>query len=347
MNDRIRYALWNALSDIADEVDIRPPRGETDVYEARIRVGGLVHVTNIVWAAEGWPEDVSRVLEGYDRHNGAEPLVVVARSLSPGSLERIARQGLGWVDEAGAARVVLPSGLAVYRERSMDTMQAPASFTWTPAATAVGEALLTTADASVRSLHGITGVSLGRISRILQAFDAEGFTRKGLVEEQIQIKRTLEDREGLLRAWAPAAGNQQRHRWTLTRPERDPLRFFTEEIAPLLGPQGTWALTGPAAAQLEAPFLTTLPTVHVYVDSGFPDRLRLLQRSAGLVPVEQGARFDFWSATTTTLRLSRPAISQPELPIADLPRVYADLLALGGRYEEAAGHLREVTRLGW
>lgn len=347
MNDRIQCALWNVLSDIADEVDVRPLRGEAHAYQARIRVGRLVHATNIVWAAEGWPEDVSHVLEGRGRHNGAESLVVVARSLSPGSLERIARHGLGWVDEAGAARIVLPSGLAVYRERSTDTVPTQAAFTWTPAAIAVGEALLTSADAGVRSLHGVTGVSLGRISRILQAFDREGFTRKGPVEEQIQTRRTLEDREGLLRAWVPAAGSQPRQRWTLTRAERDPLKFFAEEISPLLGPEGTWALTGPAAAQLEAPFLTTLPTVHVYVDSGFPNRLRALQRAVGLVPVEQGARFEFWSATTTTLRLSRPAIAQRELPIADLPRVYADLLALGGRYEEAGGHLREVTRLGW
>jgi hypothetical protein len=131
--------------------------------------------------------------------------------------------------------------------------------------------------------------------------------------------------------------------------EREPLKFFTEEIAPLLGPPTAWALTGPAAAQFEAPYLTVVSAVHTYIDSGFPERLQRLQRTAGLVSVDQGARFEFWSASPTTFRLARPAKSQPEsgIMIADLPRVYADLLALGDRYEEAAGHLREVTHLGW
>lgn len=349
VNARVRNALWNVLSEIADQIDVQPPRDKAGTYKARIRVGRSVHIANVAWAAEGWPEDISRVLEHHDSHHEPELLVIAARSLSPGSLERIARRGMGWVDETGAARIVLPSGLAVYRERSRRAPQPPAAFTWTPAAIAVGEALLTLQDASVRSLHAATDVSLGRISSILQAFDTEGFTRKEPAEDQIHLSRALADREGLLRSWVPAAGKQRRSQWMLTRAERDPLKYFTEELVPLLGPHGTWALTGPAAAQLEAPYLTTVGTVHVYVDSGFPERLQSLQRTAGLMPVDQGARFEFWLATSTTLRLSRPTRDQPGsgIMIADLPRVYADLLALGGRYEEAGGHLREVTNLGW
>lgn len=349
VNDRIRNALWSVLSEVADEVDVEPASGRDGVYTVRIRVGRSMHLANVLWAAEGWPEDVNRGIER--RVDDPEPasLLVAARSLSPGSLECIARRGMGWVDETGAARIVLPSGLAVYRERSHAILPPPAAFAWTPAAIAVGEALLTTQDANIRALQAATGVSAGRISRILQAFDSGGFTRKARARGRTEINRTLVEREGLLRLWAPAAGRQRRSQWLLTRSVRDPLKVLTEELAPLLGPQGTWALTGPAAAQLEAPYLTMVPTVHVYVDSRFPERLQTLQRTAGLVPVNEGARFEFWSAHPTTLRLSRPATVRHEddAMIADLPRVYADLLALGGRNEEAGGHLREVTNLGW
>lgn len=135
----------------------------------------------------------------------------------------------------------------------------------------------------------------------------------------------------------------------LTSATRDPLGLFRVKLVPILGPPGTWALTGPAAAQVEAPYLNMVPIVHVYVDSNFPDRLQGLKRIGGLLPVDQGGRFEFWSGTPTTLRLSQPATIEAEsaIMIADLPRVYADLLALGGRYEEAGGHLREVTNLGW
>lgn len=349
VNNRIRNALWSVLSEIADEVDVQSPRDRTGTFRARIRVGHAVHVATILWAAEGWPEDVSRVLAGHATQDTPQPLVIAARRLSPGSLDRIARQGMGWVDEMGAARIVLRSGLAVYADHRHRVTQPPPAFTWTPAAIAVGEALLTVPDANVRSLNETTGVSLGRISRILQAFDSEGFTHKKSAEGRIHIARTLADRESLLRSWVPAAGKQKGTRWMLTRAGQDPLEFFGKELAPLLGPPGTWALTGPAAAQLEAPYLTTVPIVHVYVDSTFPERLQRIQRTGGLVPVDQGGRFEFWPATPTTLRLSHPTSADPdsEIQIADLPRVYADLLALGGRYEEAGGHLREVTNLGW
>lgn len=349
VNNRIRNALWSVLSEIADEVDVQSSRNRTGNFRVRIRVGRAVHVANILWAAEGWPEDVSRVLAGQAAQDKPQSLVIAARRLSPGSLDRIARRGMGWVDEMGAARIVLSSGLAVYADQRSRVSQPPPAFAWTPAAIAVGEALLTLPDTNVRSLSATTGASLGRISRILQAFDSEGFTHKHQAEGQMHSIRTLADRESLLRSWVPAAGKQRRTQWMLTRAGQDPLEFFGKELAPLLGPPGTWALTGPAAAQLEAPYLTTVPTVHVYVDSGFPERLQRFQRTGGLIPVDQGGRFEFWLATPTTLRLSRStkADSDSGIRIADLPRVYADLLALGGRYEEAGGHLREVTNLGW
>jgi hypothetical protein len=349
VNSRIRNALWSVLSDVADEVDVLPAARQSGIFKARIRVGRATHVANVLWAAEGWPEDVARALERHATFQKPQSLVVAARRLSPGSLERIARMGVGWVDEAGAARIVLNSGLAVATAARSDTGQSPPAFAWTPAAIAVGEALLTFPDVSVRALHATTGVSMGRISTILQSFDTEGFTRKQSPEGRLQVERILVDREALLRSWVPAAGYQRRARWILTRADRDPLQLLNNQLVPLLGPAGTWALTGPAAAQLEAPYLNSVPTVHVYVDAKFPERLHALQRDGGLLPVDQGGRFEFWSATPTTLRLARPARGEAEsrIVIADLPRVYADLLALGGRYEEAGGHLREVTNLGW
>lgn len=345
VNMRIRNALWSVLSEIASDVDVSPPDPQ-GVFKARIRVGRSVHVANVLWAGEGWPEDVSRVLTGPGATRRRQAFVVAAHRLSPGSLDRISRVGFGWVDEQGAARVVLPSGLAVHTHRKAQPAPPLPKFVWTPAAIAVGEAILTSADMNVRSLSGATGVSIGRISRILQAFDAEGFTRKLTVGDTVSA-REIADREALLKAWVGPAGTEPHDRWMLTSATGNPLDLFVTKLVPLLGAAERWALTGPAAANLEAPYLAEVPVVHAYVDADFPARLQTMLKTSGLLPVDRGGRFEFWSASSATLRLARRAPHHPNLMLADLPRVYADLLAMGARYEEAGGHLRELTNLGW
>ena len=63
-------------------------------------------------------------------------------------------------------------------------------------------------------------------------------------------------------------------------------------------------------------------------------------QEAGIREVEEGARIEFWEADGRLItQPGRPS----GLPVCSTPRLYADLLALGGRATDAALHLRTVV----
>lgn len=84
--------------------------------------------------------------------------------------------------------------------------------------------------------------------------------------------------------------------------------------------------------------------VHVYVPAErFATELDEILRGVGLREVEEGGRVEFWEANFPLItQLGQPS----QIPVASTPRLYADLLALGGRGTDAAQHLRE-TKLGF
>jgi hypothetical protein len=101
-----------------------------------------------------------------------------------------------------------------------------------------------------------------------------------------------------------------------------------------------WAVTGWAGLELAAPFATTTPSLHIYIDDGdFAGPLSRAIKDAGLREVEEGGRVMFWAADPRTLALARPVDG---VPVASAPRLYADLSSFGARGQDAADHVKEL-----
>jgi hypothetical protein len=316
-----------------------------------------------IWAAEGYPADVDWALRQLADLKLPKDLVpvIAARTLSSGSIERLDKAGLSWVDETGRTRIAAPPGLLLVRDVGTAPPARTPDLRWSPSLGAVAEFLLmvTADDPRGRSASGshatlapahqkiaeTTQVSAPQVSKVLGRFDEQGWTTKRGTERGPGASRVIVDPAGLLGSWAAW------HVTRLTSPIRahavfqDPRQFATDKLAPALSP-GTWCVTGWLAADLLAPFTTSVPTITCYVnpnviDTGLPAAFA----HAGLRPVESGSRVDFRPAEPHLLVMAEPNATL-HLPIASPVRVYADLLALGARGEDAANHLREV-RLGY
>ena len=96
-----------------------------------------------------------------------------------------------------------------------------------------------------------------------------------------------------------------------------------------------------AAASVLAPYLTTVTSSQVYVESKTSAGLEWVAANANLRPIE-GGRLTLRPFPTVTA--GRLATVKNGLRIVPWPRAYADLRVLGVRGEEAAEHLRETIR---
>jgi hypothetical protein len=122
---------------------------------------------------------------------------------------------------------------------------------------------------------------------------------------------------------------------------RDPIAGL-REIGNTWNDEGVaWAATGPLAAALIAPYLSSVSTAHVYVDAASTAGLAAVADAVGLRPI-QGGRLRL--STFPTVAVRRCATVVQDVRVAPWPRVYADLRMAGVRGEEAAEHLREVMR---
>ncbi len=339
LNRRLEDLLWPLVSGVASEVDVTDgPEGSKSVA---VRVGSTSHSFQALWAGEGWPADVEMAL----RHPVHQDLksgnvVVMARSLSPGSLEALRKARLGWADETGASSISLSTGLAV-RTEGRQVARSPAGFAWTAGSIRVAEALLMAVPAGITPLAAAADVSAGRVSTVLQAFDAAGFTSRGHSDHIGAPARTLANRRALLDAWAEPAGIKRKVLGMFAGPTVDPSAYLTSALGPILDRHGVaWATTGPMAADLVAPYLSEVPTVHLYVTRDSERALARAVEEAHLVPVTAGGRFEIAVASPPTMAnlLTRDGIS-----IVHPVRIHADLMGMGGRYAEAGIHLLGAT----
>ena len=122
-------------------------------------------------------------------------------------------------------------------------------------------------------------------------------------------------------------------------PWRDPQQSIEALTSSLHGQD--WALTGEAAADRIAPYLTSVPAVDLYVPAGQlePARGRLAQHP-DFREVESGGRIRLSAADPYVFRLTREA---RDVRTVSPVRVYADLLRGRGRTAEAAEYLRETA----
>ena len=326
------------------------PRSKRDPRGVPVTVTGghTKEPLTLRWAGEGWPADVDEVL-AETPDPWPRDLVVVARHFSPGALRSLRERDANWVDETGDARIIGPSRLFVIRlqprgeptGRSADARR----FKFAPSAVAIAEAILARPNEPILNsvIAEVTDFSAPQISRTLGQFDKRGWTRKTGNERGSGGHRELEDGAGLLRSWAAHVASESRPAIQAHAIVKEPFTFVRESLAPALDQVGDWALSGWAGLELEAPFATQVPTLHIYVPEGsFDDgRLEGVLSRGRLRRVDEGGRVILWPADTTALRL-RKTSDRDQLPVVSAPRLYADLLSFGGRGVDAAEHVREI-----
>ena len=248
-------------------------------FGADLVIGG--RAIQIEWVGEGNLGDVRRVLDGSRR-----PDVVVGRRLSPGARDALAKAGVSWVDETGAAEVALGTIIVSRTGHSLPSPPRPAR--WTPATLAVAESLLGGMEATVSSTREATGLSTGSCTNALRSL-----TELGLLEAEAargrNAGRRVHDANALLMAYSTAAE-------VLRSPAslqigvtwRDPVVGLIEAGQKWAGRHVGWCATGAAAAAVMAPYLTAIGATEVYVDADTLAGLEAVATEAGLRPIEGG-----------------------------------------------------------
>lgn len=294
-------------------------------------IGG--RAIQVKWIGEGTLGEVRRVL-----HGPQQPDVVVARCLSPGARDALAKAAVSWVDETGAAEVAL--GTIIVSRSGHPTPPASPPSRWTPAALAVAESLLCGTDATVSRTRETTGLSTGSCTTALRSL-----TQMGLLQADAsrgrKAGRRVDDPRALLAAYATAAE-------TLRSPValqigvtwRDPVASLEDVGLKWKRREVSWCATGAAAAAVLAPYLTSVGATEVYVDADTLAGLEAIAADVGLRPIE-GGRLTLRPMPTRAV--PRLASEVGGLRVAPWPRVYADLRVTGVRGEEAAEHLLEVA----
>lgn len=307
---------------------------------------GRPYELRALWVGNGWPSEVREALIRW-----AQPLpsnlVFTAKRFSPGALRILEEEGANWADQAGQARIVLPPGLLIMRESALKkNEESPQAVRWPRSATEIAEFIL---HKGITGLHTgklaeETGWSAAQVSKVLKRFDELGWTEQRGGKSGRATRRELVAPGPLLDSWAQHVGNE-RHRKRLGHAtSKDLLRFAHMELWERLGRgRQDWALTTWAGLEMTTPFATTVPALHVYILARrFNTEIDEVMRATGIRRVEEGARIEFWEADFRILvQRGEPS----GIPVISRPRLYADLLALGGRGVDSAQHYRE-TALG-
>ena len=319
------------------------PRHDTvePTFLVTISAGEISHRFSAGWAGEGWPADVRRLTAlapGVD--------VVTATRLSEGARSLLGESGLGWADESGAADISLPSGLVVVRQTPRPSKVSDRTTRWNGSMLATAEAVLSGAAPTVTSVEETTGLSRNATATALSRLERLGLLARPGAHRGRNSGRRLVDPGALLDAYAVAAGEARKRQSAVLihRLWSDPLEALRESIAPALSnADSAWAATGSAASQLLAPFLTAVTTLDLYVDAEmYADETRLASLLDGRV-VERGHRIEVRELPTA---ISATGPIQEGVQLALPVRVYADLVASGGRSADAAQHLRETLHVG-
>ena len=100
-----------------------------------------------------------------------------------------------------------------------------------------------------------------------------------------------------------------------------------------------WAATGEAAAQVIAPYLSSIGTVEVLLGAQTPSELERAAADVDLRPMDGGRLVPRPFASPATARLAR---RREGVSVAPWPTVFADLRLTGVRGGQAAEHLREL-----
>jgi len=289
----------------------------------------------VMWLGEGGLRQVRELLTAPRRR---PEVVVVARRMSPGAREALSAAGVGWVDETGAADIVLGSVIVSRSGRPAELR--PGRPRWTPSVLAVAEAVLCGGKATVGAMQGATALSAGSCTNALRVLTDLGLLTSA-VRRGRSSARQIPDRDRLLDEYATAvAAMAPATTLVVGVTWRDFAAGLSETGRRWEKVGVAWAATGAIAASVIAPYLTSVTSAEVFVDARTIAGLESVAADAGLRPIA-GGRLTLRPFPTVTARLL--AAVRDGLRVAPWPRVYADLRVAGVRGEEAAEHLREVV----
>ncbi len=335
--------LDRVLREILDGADVRTEsRTFDDVLLVLVDTGQGPIALRAQWVGGGWPQDIRELVARVAAGGGwPRDLILIAHRFSSGARDLLAEAGANWADETGAARIMAP-GLFVSRDGSTQEVRRR-GLSWSASSDELAELLLSQAwpeGFGTNELANRSGWSAPQVSQVLKGFDEQGWTSKYGPGRGRGAKRELVDPDGLLGAWSEVVVGQNVPRREASRTFSDPLRFLAEELAGSLEDHVRWALGGWAAADQVAPFMTTVPTLQIHVhEDDFRGPLEAAMRGSGLREVDGGGRVQFLA--TPPAILARSWSRRVGMPLVSPPRIYVDLMGLGPRGAEAAGHLKE------
>jgi hypothetical protein len=319
------------------------PRQEASApaFDVTVWAGTTKHRFTAGWAGEGWPADVEQLallVPGLE--------VVVAAKLSDGARKWLSQEGLGWVDEVGRAEIIRPSGLVISREPAHVRTFPDQTTRWARSTLSVAEAALSGIEPTVEGIERATGLSRNATATALTRLERLGFLERPKAQRGPTSGRRIVDTNVFLDAYAAAAA-ERRLKQSLVLVHRlwnDPIDTLRTEIAPALDTNNVrWAVTGVAASLMLAPYISDVTTLELYVDSELiSDRSYLASLLGGRV-VEKGQRIEV-RELPTSMSDKGPVVNGVHIALP--VRVYADLVAAGGRSAEAAHHLRETLDVG-
>ena len=295
------------------------------------------HPIEVKWVGKGRLGEVQRVLEKDPGSN----LVIVARHLSPGAREILSNAGVNWVDETGAAEIVV--GNIIVSRSGTPRQKTAGTKSWTPSVQGVAEALLCGTAATQSAVQQRIGLSAGAATNALRFLTDLGLLTADADRGPASGRRIVDVRS-FLEEYADAVSDRRSKTELQIGVTWQDVVSGVEKLGRGLQREGiAWAVTGSPAAAVMAPYLSSVSRAMIYVDANSIVELEAIAKKAQLRPIH-GGRLTLKPFPTASTERLRKLVDG--LCVAPWPRVYADLRAEGVRGEEAAEHLFEVCHGG-